>query len=61
MVKIKKYFDKEICKTLMWSWILFNCTEKKSDQGKKIFTKDFMPYEIGFISKDRNNVNLSDL
>ena len=30
-----------------------------STKVKKIFTKDFMPYEIGFISKDRNNVNLS--
>ena len=27
---------------------------------KKIFPKKFIPYEIGFISKDKNKINLSN-
>ena len=59
-LKSKNISDKEMMQT-------FNCgvgfclivPKKNLIRVKKIFTKDFMPYEIGFISKDRNNVNLS--
>ena len=44
----------------------FNCgvgfciisNEKNTSKIKKIFSKKFMPYEIGYISKDKNKVNL---
>ena len=59
-LKSKNISDKEMMQT-------FNCgvgfclivSKKNLIRVKKIFTKDFMPYEIGFITNDRNNVNLS--
>ena len=44
----------------------FNCgvgfciivDKKKISKIKQIFTKNFKPYEIGFISKDKTKVNL---
>jgi len=67
-VKIKNIFkwiksnhisDREMLKT-------FNCgigfcliTKKKNiNKIKKYFSKEYMPYEIGFISKDKNKVNI---
>ncbi len=67
-IKIKKIFkwiksnhisDEEMLKT-------FNCgigfclivDEKKIKQITKYFTKDFMPYKIGFISKSQKKINL---
>jgi len=45
----------------------FNCgvgfciiaPEKNIKKIKKIFPKKFTPYEIGFISKEKNKINLS--
>ena len=45
----------------------FNCgvgfcmivAQKKINNNKKIFTKNYMPYEIGYISKNQNKINLS--
>ena len=44
----------------------FNCgigfclivKKDKINQIKKFFTKEYMPYEIGYISKDINKLNL---
>ena len=46
----------------------FNCgvgfcvisSKKNILQIKKLFPKKFMPYEIGYISKDKNKINLSN-
>ena len=58
-LKTKKISDFEMINT-------FNCgvgfciivDKKKISKIKQIFTKNFKPYEIGFISKDKNKVNL---
>ena len=44
----------------------FNCgvgfclivSKKNVSKIKKIFPKNYLPYEIGFISKNKNRVNL---
>ena len=44
----------------------FNCgvgfciivSKRNIPQIKKIFPKNYEPYEIGFISKDKNKINL---
>ena len=59
-LKSQNISDQEMIKT-------FNCgigfciivKKKNIFKIKKIFSKKFMPYEIGYISKDKNNVNLS--
>ena len=46
----------------------FNCgvgfclivPKKNVKKIKKIFTRQFMPYEIGYISEEKNKVNLSN-
>ena len=46
----------------------FNCgigfclivPKKNISKIKKFFSKQFMPYEIGFISKNKKKVNLSN-
>ena len=58
---IKKHniTDKEMIRT-------FNCgvgfcviaPKKNINKIKKIFSKKFIPYEIGFVSKSKNSVNL---
>ena len=58
-LKAKKISDFEMINT-------FNCgvgfciivDKKKISKIKQIFTKNFKPYEIGFISKDKTKVNL---
>ena len=58
-LKSKNISDQEMLRT-------FNCgvgfcilaSEKKVAQIKKIFPKDFKPYEIGYISKGKNKVNV---
>jgi len=58
-LKTKNISDQEMIRT-------FNCgvgfciiiNKKNITKIKKIFTKKFEPYEIGFISKDKNKVNL---
>jgi phosphoribosylformylglycinamidine cyclo-ligase len=60
-LKSKNISDQEMIRT-------FNCgvgfciIVKKGNINKikKVFSKKFMPYEIGFISKDKNKVNLSN-
>jgi phosphoribosylformylglycinamidine cyclo-ligase len=60
-LKSKNISDKEMMKT-------FNCgvgfcliaSKKNSNKIKRIFSKQFMPYEIGFISNDKQKVNLSN-
>ena len=60
-LKKKNISDQEMMKT-------FNCgvgfciivKKKNINKVKKVFSKSFMPYEIGFISKDKNKVNLSN-
>ena len=58
-IKSKNISDKEMMRT-------FNCgvgfclivNRKNISKIKKIFPKSYLPYEIGFISKDKNRVNL---
>ena len=58
-LKSKNISDQEMLRT-------FNCgvgfcilaSEKKISQIKKIFPKNFKPYEIGYISKEKNKVNV---
>ena len=58
-IKEKNISDKEMLRT-------FNCgvgfcliTPKKNVKKiKRYFTKKFIPYEIGFISKEKKNVNI---
>ena len=60
-LKSKNISDNEMLRT-------FNCgvgfcilaSEKKINQIKKIFPKNYKPYEIGYISKEKNKVNLSN-
>ena len=59
-LKNKNISDKEMMKT-------FNCgvgfciitNRKNFTKIKKVFSKKFMPYEIGYISKNKNQVNLT--
>tara|TARA_B100001057_G_scaffold474490_1_gene540130 strand:+ start:1227 stop:2255 length:1029 start_codon:yes stop_codon:yes gene_type:complete len=58
-IKTKNISDNEMMKT-------FNCgigfclivPQKNISRIKKVFSKKFTPYEVGFISKSRNKVNL---
>ena len=58
-LKSKNISDKEMMRT-------FNCgvgfclivSKKNVSKIKKIFPKNYLPYEIGFISKNKNRVNL---
>ena len=60
-LKSKNISDKEMMKT-------FNCgigfclivSKKNVTKIKKVFSKKFMPYEIGFISKNKKRINLSN-
>ena len=60
-IKSKNISDQEMIRT-------FNCgvgfciitPQKNITKIKKIFTKKFMPYEIGYISKNKKKVNLSN-
>ena len=60
-LKSKNISDLEMLKT-------FNCgvgfclivQKKNIKKIKKYFTKDFMPYEIGHISKNKNKLNLKN-
>ena len=60
-LKTKNISDQEMMQT-------FNCgigfciivDKSKVDRIKKLFPKNFMPYEIGYISKSGNKVNLSN-
>ena len=59
MAKNKKISDQEMMRT-------FNCgvgfciivNKKNLKKIKKLFTKDYVPYEIGYISKENSKVNL---
>ncbi len=69
-IKIKKIFkwlkEKDISESDMLS--TFNCgvgfcliTDKKNSKKiSKFFTKDYKPYEIGFVSKEKKRYNLSN-
>ena len=58
-LKSKKISDQEMLRT-------FNCgvgfciivSKRNIPQIKKMFPKNYEPYEIGFISKDKNKINL---
>ena len=60
-LKSKNISDSEMMKT-------FNCgvgfciivPKKNVPKIKKIFSKNYMPYEIGYISKGKNRINLSN-
>ena len=60
-LKNKSLSDQEMLKT-------FNCgigfciivQKKNVTKIKKFFSKQFMPYEIGFISKDKKRINISN-
>ena len=59
-LKSKNISDKEMMRT-------FNCgvgfcliVSKKCFKNKRIFPKNYKPYEIGFISKNKNKVNLTN-
>ena len=59
-LKSKNISDEEMLRT-------FNCgvgfcmivAQKNVNKIKKIFPKNYMPYEIGYISKNQNKINLS--
>ena len=59
-LKSKNISDEEMLRT-------FNCgvgfcmivAPKNVNKIKKIFSKNYMPYEIGYISKNQNKINLS--
>ena len=59
-LKSKNISDEEMLRT-------FNCgvgfcmivSQKNINKIKKIFPKNYMPYEIGYISKNQNKINLS--
>ena len=59
-LKSKNISDEEMLRT-------FNCgvgfcmivSQKNVNRIKKIFSKNYMPYEIGYISKNQNKINLS--
>ncbi len=59
-LKSKNISDEEMLRT-------FNCgvgfcmivSQKNVNKIKKIFPKNYMPYEIGYISKNQNKINLS--
>ena len=58
-LKTKKLSDQEMMRT-------FNCgvgfclivPKNNISKIKKLFSKQYLPYEIGFISKDKKKVNL---
>ena len=58
-LKSKNISDQEMMKT-------FNCgvgfclivQKKNITKIKKFFSKDFMPYEIGYVSKSKKKINL---
>ena len=60
-LKTKNISDQEMMKT-------FNCgigfclivSKKNIEKIKKVFSKKFKPYEIGFISKSKKIINLSN-
>ena len=60
-IRSKNVSDKEMLNT-------FNCgigfcivvSKKNTNKIKKIFSKKFIPYEIGWISSEKNKVNLSN-
>jgi phosphoribosylformylglycinamidine cyclo-ligase len=60
-IKTKNISDQEMMRT-------FNCgvgfclvvPKKNVTKIKKVFSREFMPYEIGFISKNKNKINLSN-
>ena len=60
-IKSKKISDQEMIKT-------FNCgigfclilPEKNINKVKKFFSKRYEPYEIGFVSKSKSKVNLTN-
>ena len=60
-LKSKSISDQEMMRT-------FNCgigfcliiSKKNIKKIKKVFSKKFMPYEIGFISKDKESIKLSN-
>jgi phosphoribosylformylglycinamidine cyclo-ligase len=60
-IKTKNISDQEMMRT-------FNCgvgfclivSKKNVTKIKKVFSREFMPYEIGFISKNKNKINLSN-
>ena len=60
-IKSRNISDKEMIRT-------FNCgvgfciivSKKNVSKVKKFFSKNFKPYEIGFISKNKNKINLSN-
>ena len=60
-LKSKNISDQEMLKT-------FNCgigfciivSKKNVSKIKKFFSKQLMPYEIGFISRDKKRINLSN-
>ena len=68
-IKIKKIFKWLKSKNISDQEMLntFNCgvgfclivSRKNVDKIKKIFSKNYKPYEIGYISKNQNRVNLS--
>ena len=59
-LKSKKISDQEMIQT-------FNCgigfciiaSRKNIEKIKKIFPRKYMPYEIGFISRNKNKINFS--
>ena len=60
-IKSKNVSDREMIKT-------FNCgvgfclivKRKNTNRIKRYFSREYMPYEIGFISKSKNKVNISN-
>ena len=69
-IKIKKIFkwlksknisDQEMMRTFNCGvGFCIICPKKNINQIKRIFSKNYKPYEIGFISKNKNKINLDN-
>ena len=58
-LKSKHISDEEMMRTFNCGiGFLCNCFKKNVSKIKKIFSKKYIPYEIGYISKGKTKLNL---
>jgi len=60
-LKSKNISDQEMMRTFNCGvGFCIICPKKNINQIKRIFSKNYKPYEIGFISKNKNKINLDN-
>ena len=60
-LKSKNISDQEMIRTFNCGvGFCIICPKKNINQIKRIFSKNYKPYEIGFISKNKNKINLDN-